>query len=602
MQPPPLLQGPEADFAIWAAKSIGSAGLNFLAGKLFQLMDGNPDEPDLLQKLEDISTAIEDIKKTQVKMVEQQKKAADDIKLALLDINTTVQQQALDKVDSDLDTWLRNPTRTDSLEWFIQNQTNSVDELKSADGVKYRTDFAYRVIRQYGVLNDFNVVARRMGGLKSIEGSNILDNFINKIVISDAKSSTLEDRYRAMETYFTMMIGLQVECATLITNAYEQLASSPQYGKEFTGSADEFTNDIYRPALRAEAVYFQNLVRKLVARELVLPTNSNEPPVAVSRVIQDVILPRADFLTMNLLGEAPGLRARVLVSPNTNPRLDYYGYYKIVDAYGGPPLVSLPTANTSCAKDLDQNCCTRMVGPTLYDSWLTPGAGFAEFFVTKDWLLLQTTVPVQPGRSTFLMVRDVDDVTGWSKSYGFQRISLRKMGLDRNGNLVPSDNGVLFGSVVLARRASAESMLHIPGRVKDCKSPVIASYGVDSVSIANCWSSNKQANVQSQAAFRYCSTCSTPVTGGFTFGVTLRLNGDLGSSSAYTSLLCAYFRGPISIITRTPDKHIFFQDFPITWQPGGYCWLSLVAQVLPYNGARPLSLGAVASPVFMNFR
>lgn len=600
LKPPPALRGGSLDFAIWVAKSIDFAG----TGQLFKLINGKPNQA-LFDQLSAITKQIEDIQDTQDKMIEQQKEAAEAIRLDISKINTTVEQQALDKVDVDLRTNLRNPTFKDSLEWFIQNQTLSLSQLNAADADD-RTQFSYRVIRQYGLLNDFNVVSNRVQGLN---GSSILDNFMREIIISNASGYTLLDRYKAMESYFTTMIGLQIECATLITNAYEQLASSPQYGKEFAGSSADFTNNIYKPALRNEAAKFMSLVNVILARELVLPTNPNQPPIAVSRVIQDEILPRADFMVMNLLGQPAGLRARVLMSPNADG-------LSIVSSRKGGVTVPLPATapaffGFACATALDQNCWTRIAGLTTYDSWASAGAQqpdlIKEFFFTKDWLLLQTMVAVQPGVRDRLGVQDRFGATDWSpgpcrltgssclpSTYGNQELNLQKMAMNRDGNLVASDSGVLFGSVLLARRTTAWGMLHTPGVIYECGPGYIQNSNSDYARAVNC---NRPVQVEGSVRLRYCSTCSAPATGNFTWGVTLlRVDGNQGQSYGYSTLFCPSIGQPIGPVAKTQGQLSTFGAFPVKWQPGEVCTFTLGV----WASGQPFLVSATRGPVLMS--
>ena len=606
LQPLRALRGSaETEFAIWAVKAVGGAGLNFAAGQLFRLINGDPNQ-GLIDQLKGISDAIEDIKATQQSMLDQQKAAAQTIQLDIAKINTTVEQQALLDVDVHLSTYLRNPTFKDSLEWFIQNQTKNVDQLKAAGALDDRTQFSYRVIRQYGMLNDFNAVANRVQG---INGTSILDNFINNIVISNATNTTLEDRYRAMESYFTWTIGLQVECATLITNAYEQLESSPQYGKEFAGAAADFRNNIYFPALQKEAAKFQSLVETIVARELALPTNADQAPVAVSRSVQELILPRMDFMLMNLVGQPPGLRARILASPDMNSTNTYVIQWGSTDRAQLRSAAVLASTTTACGSALAQDCWRPFVGPKLYDSWRRYPANLAwsEFFVTKNWNLLQTAVPAQPGTRTLIDVKDSFRVLDWRRDYGYQVIDFQKMGVDSSGNLVPSQNGVLFGSVILTKRASADSMLQIPGSDRptvthnyDCKLPVVFNTpSRNNVSIRTC--GNGSADISNSALFLYCATCTAGFSGALTYGVSLSVTGDRGGSYAWSALKCSNFASPagVSVTNHSPGTAQSIM-FPVTFQPGQLCSVEIGAYWTPFAGRFPSAIAAQRGPLFMS--
>jgi hypothetical protein len=222
-------------------------------------------------------------------------------------------------------------------------------------------------------------------------------------------------------------------------------AAPPGYRAD---AADSWRTTNYVPAIRNETIRFRSAVETALVGSLIIGSKPDDLPVSVPRSVQDVVMRDADFMVMNLLQEPPGLRVRLLVTPDMKNNT----YRALSFAYGFGAV--LPT---------DSTAWTRINGVSPYDSWqFNTGASMPTFFVQKDWLMWKpaSVTPVtsypcsnyQPCRFFFNDDRKLSDQRPSYTDYNVRFV-------DDQGK--PAQSGTPFGSLVLVIRASANSMLTI---------------------------------------------------------------------------------------------------------------------------------------------
>ena len=447
---PALLQNPAAvALAKWTAEQAGAAVAGWAVGQLIASISPNPNQ-DILDKLDAMNKQVQSILDTQNRILDQFRVTQTQIRLSEEAIKQKVGEVNLESIRADVASRYDDAFNANgSLKWFAE-------QAKTADGRSRITDrnreeFARNVLTTWNFVRNFETIRN---AIIPVSGDGVVDNFANQIVLSGATGATLQDRYRAMELYFNSLVGLQVKCMTLITNAYNTLAAVPGSGYA-AGDAERWRTETYAKAIAAETLRFRDAAERIIAANLRVASEPTEAPVSVPSELADVIIPSLDHFVYRLANEPAGVRVRVFVGVNLNEP----NTYTIVDQ-GNRPIMGLPSADSGLWKTLPAGA--------PYDAWRfrnNPGA-FAtdlvpEFYRATTWIMYRTILPSTTAYGTYqLKLADKWGVTDDSATpglYGFK--AMRVGNVDDNNQ--PSATGSLFGTVTLAKRAAARTILRI---------------------------------------------------------------------------------------------------------------------------------------------
>jgi hypothetical protein len=584
LMPQPPLQA-TTSAAFWALEKIGGSSVNFAMGSLFGLMLSDS-SADVLAKINDLSA--------QITLVQNQLTAIDgklDNAITAIHQNresfeAAIKSQAVAAAHDDITTYMTTYKPLDSLTYF-QQQASTLSGLQTLNKTALTT-FSKKMTDIFP--KDVVTIQNRMLGLSG--GTGILDNYYNLIVLGG--KGTLQDRYRAMQSYFNTMIGVQANCAIMAYNAYDELARDPQYASQYAGEAEKWRTLTYIPALQAEIAKYRSIVDKILVNNIQLPTDAAQPPVLVAKEVQDFIFPNMDFMFMVMNGEAPGVRVHVMVSPDTTASDFYYVVYGVPgsnDFVSGRTNTTL--APTSAAAWRNAN------GTQKYDSWrISPTLNIPEFFVRTNWLVTDTIIPASPGQFG-LYLQDYLQLIGANPSYstavtngyGIKFMTYGEMGVDSNGNVVPMAGATRFASVVLVKRASAATMVRVPAgsggtfQQSGCTTRTQNSAQMNRVAISNC--AVGSMTITNSGTFIYSGSTDAPgavaLNAGFQYfgdpgaanaSVTLSQNGTaLGSAKASGGTRSV--EGGAQPITWSTS------NLNVTWKPGQIYTVTLYAASVP---------------------
>jgi hypothetical protein len=270
-----------------------------------------------------------------------------------------------------------------------------------------------------------------------------------------------------------------------------------------------------------------------------------------------------------------------MVSPDMNPN----NFYNVI--YGAPGSGDFVFGRTSSRLGSTDSGVWRSVnGTQKYDSWrISPALSIPEFFVRTNWLVTETTVPAS-GTQVALTLKDNFSLIDANRlynnaagnDYGIKVINYGPMGVDNNGNLVPMSSGTLFGSVLLAKRASAASMINVPvgsgGQFQQsgCTTKAQSNVQLNRLAVGNC--ANGTMSISNSSTFTYGG--SSPAPGTLSIYAGFQYAGDLGTSGAGVAVIGP--SGPLMSATLNSGSAgvngalgpINWQAATsnITWQPG----------------------------------
>jgi len=447
---PALLGDLAKEFAWWTAKQAGAAGFSYGAGQLIALISPDPNQP-ILDKIDAMTRQLDDVQRTQQRILDQFADTNRKISMTEAQILGAVGEVNVKNVRADVAAHFDDLSNQNaSFMYFAQ-------QAKSAEGRRLVTQenkvaFARNVLGTWNFVKQFNDVQEAIA--PSGDALGVLDNFADRIVLSGAANSTLEDRYRAMESYFNGLVGLQVKIMTLLTNSWNTLAEVPGSGYSTT-FADEWRRTTYTAALAKQALRFRDASERVMAGSLRVSSEMSDAPVSVPPEVVNTIVPRVDFGVMQLANEPPGVRVRVFAGRYMNES----NTYSIVDG-AGRPILALPSFDSGYWK-------TMPASTQAWDSWRVRGrsATFdsrnAEWELYRDnaWIMYRTTVPMNPGTYSVRLV-DAWKVTDDNDTPALYGLRTFQAGAIDEANR-PVAGGQLFGSLILAKRAAARTALRV---------------------------------------------------------------------------------------------------------------------------------------------
>ena len=109
-----------------------------------------------------------------------------------------------------------------SLAWFVaQARAGAGPSVPMTT----KSDFAGQVLNEWKFIDQFNLINAESRQRRPVTRGCSTTSPIRWS--SRAGEYDLKQRYIAMETYFNTLLGMQIKCATLIMNAYDQLGNDP---------------------------------------------------------------------------------------------------------------------------------------------------------------------------------------------------------------------------------------------------------------------------------------------------------------------------------------------------------------------------------------
>jgi hypothetical protein len=323
-----------------------------------------------------------------------------------------------------------------SLAWFVaQARAGTGPSVPMAT----RSTFARQVLNDWKFIDQFNLIK---AGIAPVAASDkgLLDNFADHVVLTSGQYD-LKDRYVAMETYFSTLVGMQIKCATLIMNAYDQLGNDPASTDGYTPrSAADWKTNVFDPVMKAETERFLQAVEGMAVKKLPVPQSWSDPAVELPDYVQ-VVMGLADLYVMETLKEIypqvepPGVRVRIVLNPGAGGDLPRVAWIR----YG---VLELPHITTLPSFDSWQT----YTGAREYDDWtLSPDLSSRVFKVTSNWRMVRVILPVTNPATVFMTT--MGDSHWWAYSYPNATVSA-----------VLTESGTLFGSITLARRPTTRDV------------------------------------------------------------------------------------------------------------------------------------------------
>jgi hypothetical protein len=316
-----------------------------------------------------------------------------------------------------------------SLAWFVaQARAGTGQSVPMAT----KSDFARHVLNDWKFIEQFNNIKAGITPAATSD-KGLLDNFADHVVLTSGQYD-LKDRYTAMETYFSTLLGMQIKCATLIMNAYDQLGNDPTSTDGFTPqTAATWKQTVFDPVIKAETYRFLQAVESLAVRKLPVPTTWADPRVGVPDSVQ-VVTGRADLYVMETLkhiypeDEPPGVRVRLMLNPGAGGDLP--------TVIWGPYALELPHVATLPSFDTWRT----YAGSQEYDDWiLSRPLTNRAFKVTSDWKVVRVILPVTASVTHYVEL--AGELPWWFFAYGLSAVSA-----------APTESGTLFGSITVAAR------------------------------------------------------------------------------------------------------------------------------------------------------
>jgi len=296
-------------FMSWGLDKLGGGALSWGAGQLLSSLIPSATAEALAR----IESALNQIEQGQVQIENELSLLSNQVSISTKEIEQTIVDTVnVSAVRVDLMTYYDDIVPGQSLGWFTQQAATPA--LAAAVTQAQKTSFALNVLNTWRFPRDLNNIKIAVLGSAASEG--VIDSFADKILLSSNSSSTLIDRYKALQSYFAELIGLQIKCATLVENAYNQLATDPSTQALYpAGSAQTWHDSTFQPTIAQEYQYFNQVVERIAAFSVVLASKPGEPAVVVPKEVQ-VILGYADYAVADALKEPDGMRVHVLINPD----------------------------------------------------------------------------------------------------------------------------------------------------------------------------------------------------------------------------------------------------------------------------------------------
>lgn len=316
-----------------------------------------------------------------------------------------------------------------SLAWFVA-------QARAGTGPSVpmitKSNFARQVLNDWKFIDQFNSIK---AGIAPVAASDkgLLDNFADHVVLTSSQYD-LRDRYIAMETYFSTLLGMQIKCASLIMNAYDQLANDPASTDGYTSqTAAAWKANVFDPAIRAETERFLHAVEGLAVKKLPVPTTWSDPAVKVPDYVQ-VVMGLADLYVMETLKhiypqvESPGIRVRIMLNPGAGGDLPTVKWVDHLQLF--PYVATLPSFDS----------WRTYPGSKEYDDWILSRDLITRAFkVTSNWKVVRVILPETQPATVFLW--PAGDSYWWAYTYPNATVSAAL-----------TASGSLFGSITLATR------------------------------------------------------------------------------------------------------------------------------------------------------
>ncbi len=300
-----------------------------------------------------------------------------------------------------------------------------------------KSDFARKILNDWDFIDVLNNITTGIEGTSAF-GKGIFDNFADYVFLKSQSSQyDLKNYYVSMETYFGTLLGMQIKCATLIMNAYDQLANDPATTDPYytPQRAAEWKRDVFDPIIKEETERFLQAVESIAVRKLPIPAKWSDPRVNVPDNVQ-VVMGLADLYVMETLRqiypdvERPGVRVRIMLNPGSGTDLPHLKWA------GG--VITLPSFDT----------WRTYAGSGEYDDWILPKDSTARAFkVTSSWKVVRVILPVTAESSNVgISIYPADSPWWWWVA----NIQLR--GAPYVTSAALTQTGTLFGSFTFANR------------------------------------------------------------------------------------------------------------------------------------------------------
>jgi hypothetical protein len=438
----PTLLGPgDGSFAMtfmsWGLEKIGGGALSWGIGTLLSSLVPSATAEALAQ----IQNQLNQIQQGQTQIENELTALSNQVAISTQKIEETVVDTVnVSSVRSDLMTYYDDVTPGASLAWFQQQAASPA--LAAAVTQQQKTQFAQNVLNTWNFPNDINKIDIAIMGSAGSQG--VIDGFANQILLS-SDQYTLINSYKAMQAYFAELIGLQIKCATLIENAYNQLAADPSVQGNYSGAAQNWHDNTFQPKIAQEYQYFNQVVERIAVSRLILASKPGDPDITIPAEVQ-VMLGYADYAVADALNEPGGMRVHVLINPDL-PAPSTLSVTRVPPPGGtrSPATVALSPAGG----------WRTVTGSQSYDSWGLVN-NQRQVQITKDWKIAKVNL-------TGYSSGDLLDVYSLFNSVFPAPLDIfydtaAKLGT-YDSTYTPASSGRVFGSMIVAARADAQTVL-----------------------------------------------------------------------------------------------------------------------------------------------
>jgi hypothetical protein len=433
----PLLQVFEPTFGQWFAAQLGQAGLKWALGTAYDNLNPNSTQNQLQDIKDTLGSITTTLKNVQTSLADLSNKVSN----AENSILTTFGADRIAVAKRNVELHFDSDASSDSFNYYVKYplQATDANKITYSLNVLRKKDFdapdSYLIVRDAIIGDDVQ--------------SPIMDLFADRIVINFKAGSDLQDRYDAMQLYFSRLIGYQLKLSTMIKGAYDTLVKAPESARDgFMVAPDEAANfqKKFTADMQREYEAYRASVERIAASRMIHNRDTNPVQGASSSSLDaqtQVMLGKLDFMMLNAFGEPGGVRIRVMVSPDTNPD----NTYTLFERDG--PKIPLPAVNSGAWTRVTVTMLPAGVSAS-YDSWRLGSDSLPEFTAQNAWLVYRTRLSV----NTINMfdkygLLERGDLVGVKPGY-----------FDQNYKRVGANaGGTQFGSYTLVRRASAANML-----------------------------------------------------------------------------------------------------------------------------------------------
>jgi hypothetical protein len=441
LQKAPLLSF-DPTFGQWFASQLGQAGLKWALGTAYDNLNPNSTQNQLSQ----IRSDLAQVKDTINKVSGQVTSLATAVATSEANIKINIQESRLDPAKQLIEDNYDKDVTSDSFMFFASHPEQATAKLKLA--------YSLKVLQKFDTEKKFGSIRDVILGNKT---PGIMNQFADLIVLNNAArpNSTLKDRYDAMGAYFNELIGWQIKLGTMVKGAYDTVVKAdpgtlpPDYA--VASNAADVWEKKFEDTMATEYQAFRATVERIAASR-VIHASRERPRGAPSSWLDaqtEVMLGKLDWLMMNALGEAQGLRVRVMVSPDMNPNNTYF----IGSATGD--RIPLPSTDSGTWTPVTVTTLPAGVSAS-YDSWrIRLADSVPEFTASNSWLVYRTaglSLRSVYVRDKFALLEPFSQQV-FSQYYdkNFQRVRPN------------TDGATLFGSYTMVSRASAQQMLQFCG-------------------------------------------------------------------------------------------------------------------------------------------